>query len=298
MGNSLYVQKRIRERYALGNAPYPNARDLHVRVAPEPQLVVCKGIVADRIAKLKSGRSVLEWRCSRASYGTLCKVLYNSNDPQHFGQPTQQDPLDKKLYIPNAVDWIIKQVARLVKVIVDRSANELLGRTSLGGPATCNSVQKEMRPSESFRSQPDSGVPDCRYKLQSRQRTSPLHQNFWYVAPLTCCSKTPNVSIAACETICEIQSDFSTLPLTQFKLKNRHWWNSGAKYHRIDYVVKVAIGPADIRFELWHNGQKLSKDNSIKVEWSAAEAPVEQPTVDSGDQWLPTTSRVWTKGVY
>lgn len=58
-----------------------------------------------------------------------------------------------------------------------------------------------------------------------------------------------------------------------FKLKNRHWWNSGKKYHRINFVIKVNLGPADLSFELWHNGEKLSKDNTIKVEWQAAPPP-------------------------
>jgi len=62
-----------------------------------------------------------------------------------------------------------------------------------------------------------------------------------------------------------------------FKMKNRHWWNTRAKYHRIEYIIKVALGPADIRFELWHNAQKLSKDNPIKIEWFTAEPPP-QPT--------------------
>ena len=61
--------------------------------------------------------------------------------------------------------------------------------------------------------------------------------------------------------------------MTTFKLKNRHWWNSGKKYHRINFVVKVKVGPADMSFELWHEGVKLSKDNSIKVEWYASAAP-------------------------
>ena len=64
----------------------------------------------------------------------------------------------------------------------------------------------------------------------------------------------------------------------------------GAKYHRIEYVIKVALGAADLRFELWHNGQKLSKDNPIKVEWHTAQAP--EPQVmngfnGSGEQWQP-----------
>jgi hypothetical protein len=70
-----------------------------------------------------------------------------------------------------------------------------------------------------------------------------------------------------------------------FKLKNRHWWNTGEKYHRIEYVVKVVLGAADINFELWHSGQKLSKDNPIKVEWFAADAPAEPSRQNGFDQW-------------
>jgi hypothetical protein len=81
------------------------------------------------------------------------------------------------------------------------------------------------------------------------------------------------LTISACQSICKVESDFSALPLSLFKLKNRHWWNKGTKYHRITYVVKVNLGPADLSFELWHNGVKLSKDNSIKVEWQAAAPP-------------------------
>jgi hypothetical protein len=68
------------------------------------------------------------------------------------------------------------------------------------------------------------------------------------------------------------------VPLDNFKLKNRHWWNSGKKYHRVQYTVKVNLGPADICFELWHQGVKLSKDEAIKVEWAAAPPPESQPS--------------------
>lgn len=37
--------------------------------------------------------------------------------------------------------------------------------------------------------------------------------------------------------------------------------------------MKVLIGPADIRFELWFDNQKLSRDQSIKVEWVPVPTP-------------------------
>jgi len=79
-------------------------------VAPEPQLVVCKGIVADRVQKLKTGKSVLGWRCSRASYGTLAKVAYNPQNPDHFGRNPVKDTFDGKLYILEYISWFIKEV--------------------------------------------------------------------------------------------------------------------------------------------------------------------------------------------
>jgi hypothetical protein len=110
LGNSAYVYKRLRDRYSFGQAPFPNARSLQVKVAPEPQLVVCKGIVADRVQKLKTGKSVLGWRCSRASYGTLAKVLFNSQNPEHFGKSPVRDTYDGKLYILECISWFIKEV--------------------------------------------------------------------------------------------------------------------------------------------------------------------------------------------
>ena len=52
------------------------------------------------------------------------------------------------------------------------------------------------------------------------------------------------------QILCEVRSDLSAADERQFKRKNRHFWNTGKPYFRIDYQVKVLIGPADIRFEL------------------------------------------------
>ena len=106
------------------------------------------------------------------------------------------------------------------------------------------------------------------------------------------------MTTAACQSICKFESDFSALPLSLFKLKNRHWWNNGAKYHRINYLIKVIIGAADISFELWHNGARLSEDNSIKVEWqtTAPPAPDANPVVADFPMSVLPTAAVPTQG--
>jgi hypothetical protein len=264
LGNSIYVQRCIRERYSFGRSPFPNALSIQVRVAPEPQLVVCKGIVADRIQKLKSGLSVLRWRCSRASYGTLCKIVYNPNNPDHFGKKGHKDLWDGKLYIDDWIDWFITQ----------------------GDPVSidCPIVHKFSRKCE----------PESQFNLRS-------HRSYQTTIVSSEMDRhmLPKVLNNSCQTVCEITSDFSTLPLTAFKLKNRHWWNRGRRYHRINYHIKVVLGPADIRFELWHNGQKFSEGNSIKVEWHAAQAPpVNSDAYQPRQQWQPGTTGHMANGSY
>lgn len=112
MGNSAYVQALLWSRYAQGYDRPSNAHNLQIRVAPEPQLVVCYGNVADRVQKLRSGRSILSWRCCRASYGTKCKVFYEPN--KHIGLPTEIDKYDGEVYVGDCIDWLIKKVSATV----------------------------------------------------------------------------------------------------------------------------------------------------------------------------------------
>ncbi|KAI4225646.1 MAG: hypothetical protein L6R36_003762 [Xanthoria steineri] len=149
LGHSPYVQNRLRARFLRGGG-HSNAANIQVRVAPDPQLAVCKGLVGDRLRRLKAGQPVL------------------------------------------------KRQALLVPLV----------------------------PSQLTR-------------------------------------------LADAHVLCEIESDLSGADESKFKEKNKHFWRIGKHYFRIDYEIKVLIGPADVRFELWFNGQKLSKDQPIKVDWQA-----------------------------
>ncbi|KAL2068019.1 hypothetical protein VTL71DRAFT_16117 [Oculimacula yallundae] len=237
LGNSAYIQKRLRARYAFGASLFSNASSLQVRVAPDPQLVVCKGIVADRLQKLKGGQSILGWRCCRASYGTICKVLYDPTNSKHFNQRTHRSEVDGKVYVSNVVDWFIKQGEAV-------SIDHPIVRT----------FTQQIKFENTYRVFPVSIIVS---HLEKDLLPYTMNQN--------------------CSALCDVQSDFTRVELSNFKLKNRHFWNMGAKYYRVSYLIKVALGPADIKFELWFNGQKLSKDDPIRVEWHAAPAPVLPP---------------------
>ena len=55
-----------------------------------------------------------------------------------------------------------------------------------------------------------------------------------------------------------------------------------SKYYRVDYQVRVVIGSADVRFELWFDGQKMNKDSPIRVEWQETTAPDLEDPVEEG----------------
>jgi hypothetical protein len=107
LGNSVYVQSQLRKYYA--GTTIPNAQSISVRIAPDPQLAVCKGLVSDRVRKLLKSRSVLGWRCCRASYGTLCKIAYDKKNPDHEGKELVKDPLNGKLYIVQSIAWFVRK---------------------------------------------------------------------------------------------------------------------------------------------------------------------------------------------
>lgn len=234
LGHSPDVQRHLRDRYAFGNGHF-NAQNMQIRIAPDPQLAVCKGIVADRVRKLKAGKAILKSRCCRASYGTLCKELYD--EKRHVGRATAKDDLNGKLYVTKSIEWFIKQ-----------------GQPVSSETPIIRNFTRKILPGDPRKTFPTQVVVSHVEKERLPEQLEP-----------------------GAEILCEIASNLSTADERKFKRKNRHIWNSGKPYLMVDYQVKVLIGPADIRFELWFDGQKLNKDTPIKVEWTTTTAQVIEP---------------------
>jgi hypothetical protein len=109
LGNSPYVQSCIKSRYANGASNLPAATNIQIHVASDPQLVVSRGIILDRMRKLTAGKAVLGWRCCRASYGIVAKEVYRRKNPNHADLPRVRDEVNGKEYIENVVAWLIKK---------------------------------------------------------------------------------------------------------------------------------------------------------------------------------------------
>jgi hypothetical protein len=63
--------------------------------------------------------------------------------------------------------------------------------------------------------------------------------------------------------------------LVFFYLNNPRY-NLGPKYYRAEFELRVLVGPADLKFQMWGRNGRLSKDHEdIQVQWS----PTDQVTV-------------------
>jgi hypothetical protein len=275
LGNSVYVQSELRRHYS--QTTIPNAQSIIVRIAPDPQLAVCKGLVSDRIRKILTSHSVLGWRCCRASYGTLCKIAYDKKNPEHEGKELARDPLNGKLYIVQSIAWFVRKGE---PVSVDQPIiHRFVKKVSPGDP-------RRAFPTSVVESNIDAGrLPDqmngCKTCLQ-------VH--------LTSLGFTTN-DVPDTRILCDISSDLSEADEKKFTEKNKNFWSLKKHYFRIEYSVRVLIGAADIRFELWFSDQKLSRDQSIKVEWTPTQAPMSRqlPPKDSHLN-LPASGRAELAG--
>jgi hypothetical protein len=273
LGNSVYVQSQLRKHYA--ETTIPNAHSISVRIAPDPQLAVCKGLVSDRVRKLLTSRSVLGWRCCRASYGTLCKIAYDKKNPDHEGKELVRDPMNGKMYIVQSIAWFVRKGE---PVSVDQPI--------------VHTFVKKVSPGDPRRAFPTSVIESS---LESALLPAQMNQR---KSIQLCISQSENWVANWDEDtriLCEISSDLSAADEKKFVEKNKNFWSMKKHYFRIEYSVRVLIGPADIRFELWFADQKLSRDQSIRVEWTPTQAPTmekgrgAQPDmIDHGPVELPT----------
>ncbi|KAF2718548.1 hypothetical protein K431DRAFT_129934 [Polychaeton citri CBS 116435] len=236
LGQSVYVQQRLRERYgtsANSTTRHPNALQMQVRVAPDPQLAVCKGLVADRLRKLRTNESVMGWRCCRASYGVTCRELYDKRNPHHAHRPTEKDKYDGCIYVPHCIHWFVKK-----------------GEPVSTDAPIIHEFCRKMTPGNGNRVFPTKVV--MSYNDLERLPAG-VNED---VTPL-----------------CDIASDLTGADETRFKERNKRFWKSGERFLEIFYEIRVLIGPADLTFELWFDDHKLSKDSSIKVDWTPATPP-------------------------
>ncbi|MCJ1387118.1 hypothetical protein MMC17_010247 [Xylographa soralifera] len=68
--------------------------------------------------------------------------------------------------------------------------------------------------------------------------------------------------------LCEIDANVSLIEENLFKEQNQRLFTQRPRYLEAQYSLKMIVGPADLRFELWFNGKQYAQ-NSVNVTWDA-----------------------------
>ncbi|KAF8852058.1 hypothetical protein BDZ45DRAFT_807834 [Acephala macrosclerotiorum] len=143
LGSSKYVQNELVKHFL---------SRLRVRFAPNPAdlpLAVCKGLVIDRLQNFSNQLPVIPMRSSNASYGVLCREIYNSK--KHTGQSPSKNPLDGKKYAGKQIDWLVCKgqkpirgacVNRTYSLVLDEDATN----RSWGFSVVCSTLEEDYLP--------------------------------------------------------------------------------------------------------------------------------------------------------
>ena len=80
--------------------------------------------------------------------------------------------------------------------------------------------------------------------------------------------------------LCDITSSLKGKNV-DMKVKNRHWYSRGERYMRVNFDVRVILGPADVKFRMESKGRDILSEghDAIQVIW---EPPFEKSSRSSG----------------
>ena len=227
LGSSKYVQQQLRARYA----------NLEVLCALEPQLAVAKGLVMDRVQALKEGVGVYTGKCSRVSYGVLCRRPYDK--ALHRGEPTEKDPLDKKLWVKEQIDWLIKE-----------------------GEAV-----------------PDQGFTrDYRLKIPRDGQQSQTVEAQFVMSDNPVHGLPKSLKRGYVTRLCTVKAILHNLDSFK-SIRGSIVPGGRQQHYVVDFKLKVIVGSTDLKFEIVSTqGVRYSQNAaSVQVEWQEAVAPVDEP---------------------
>lgn len=198
-----------------------------------------RGLLLDWQQRWESGgaASVLSTRIARASYGVIVQEIYLP--AVHFND-VRPDPFEP------SKKWAVNQIQRLIKkgdpvnpnVSVVKSFQIRLAATETAKAWDSQIVISHNDPSQ----------------LLSSMKQGWYTREVWHVvSPATVCC------IGAYK-LCEVKSNLEGVQQDQLVKVNKRGtcWSRGVTFYICKFNVRVVVAPADLRFELWFESQKLS----------------------------------------
>ncbi|KAK7994683.1 hypothetical protein PG990_013456 [Apiospora arundinis] len=227
LGSNKYVQNKLQEHFE--DYSHPNAGQVRILCAQEPQLVVVRGLLEDRKQRMESGQSVITSRIARASYGVLVKQLY---DPVvHFMPEIQDDPYDGTRFAINQIQWLIKK-----------------GDTVTPGQPLVKTLQMRLAADDTTRAW------DTKFVV-SHNEPSFIPASLKHEGVIQLCKLESNLSGVEQHELVK-------------KHKRGTCFRAGYTFYICEFEIHVIVAPADLRFELWFGGHKFSKGHEpIKIHW-------------------------------
>ncbi|KAH0542983.1 hypothetical protein FGG08_002671 [Glutinoglossum americanum] len=224
--SSQYVQDCISRRYG------PDGRGAEVLVSLDPQLAVCKGLVIDRVHRLKHGVSILSTRCCRASYGILFNELYDRRKHSKQRMPPRKGPTDRKEYAVDQIWWLILQGQTIKR-------DEAIGKRFYRIAENPNMVWKD---TIAISRAPPERLPPSIYEGDAQK---------------------------VCEITSDLSERVLISGMDGVKKKKQKVLGVGIgkDYWKIPHEVLVYVGSADLRFEIKFAGDVIGKKNEIPVKF-------------------------------
>jgi hypothetical protein len=210
---------------------------------------VCKGLVIDKLHRLKYNHNILTGRTCRASYGILYNEPYDRRRHSKTNIPTQihKNPVDGQHYAINRICWLIE----------------------MGRPVLCDQPISRRFYRMISRADVDSlGAPDNMIRWVdtiAMSKTRPPRLPTW-------------LQEGDAEKVGEIASE---LPLSQLlsaspsatsatvKHKKRRNWigRSIGNYWQLDFELRMFAGSAGLRFEVWCRDRRIGDTGQVAVNW-------------------------------
>ncbi|TEY43471.1 hypothetical protein BOTCAL_0369g00010 [Botryotinia calthae] len=229
LGSSSYLLKRIQS--AFSNNMDPAASSIEVLVSDEPQLSVCRGLVLDRLQKVKENRHVLAGRICSKSYGVVCGKKYDKKNPDHISGPFYKNKITGETMVDRQIQWLIKK-------------GQLID--------------------------PDVPIfyPFLRHIDESSKFNTLRWMEMITISDSDC--PPGRLDHVDCKILSKVTSTFTPVDIDKFDIKKkwRPWYKiAKGKIRVANLKLAVVIYPSDIEFQLWLDGQQYMDPNSIKVEW-------------------------------
>lgn len=112
LGGSPYLIKLMRRQYN-GSGVLDSAQ---IHASSDPQLCVCKGLVMNRLERLRSGSCTFSKLCARTSLGILKQEKFSVLKASHRRERRENERNVSKQQTLTAVDWVVLKVSNTLRI--------------------------------------------------------------------------------------------------------------------------------------------------------------------------------------